>query len=134
MLNRNQILDKLKNLNFPENQYCVMTGAALVLHGVRSDTTDIDIGCTSKLFKELLHRGFELIEKESFEAIVIDGCIEIFEDWVPEKIELIEGIPVADINSIRQYKERLGRDKDIRDIELIDKFLEQKTNYKLSQI
>lgn len=134
MLNRNQILDKLKSLNFPKNQYCVMTGAALVIHGVRPDTTDIDIGCTSKLFKELLHRGFELIEKESFEAIVIDGYIEIFEDWVPENIELIEGIPVADINSIRQYKERLGRDKDIRDIELIDRFLEQKTNYKLSQI
>lgn len=126
MLNRSQILDKLKSLNFPANQYCVMTGAALVIHGIKPETTDIDIGCSSKLFKALLNRGFELIEKMSFEAIIIDECIEIFEDWLPEKIELIEGIPVADINSIRRYKERLGRDKDIRDIELIDRFLEQK--------
>ncbi len=127
MLNRNQILDKLKSLNFFQNQYCVMTGAALVLHGVRPETNDIDIGCTSKLFKELLNKGFELIKKNKFEAIVIDGCIEIFEDWVPDNIELIEGIPVADINSIRVYKERLGREKDLKDIVLIDRFLEQKT-------
>lgn len=126
MLDKNQILDKLKNLNFPKSQYCVMTGAALVLHGIKPETADIDIGCTSTLFKELLNKGFEIKHKKPFEAIIIDDCIEIYENWAPEKTEIVEGIPVADIKSIRKYKEELGRHKDLKDIELIDKFLEQK--------
>ncbi|MDF2521747.1 MAG: hypothetical protein K0R84_2375 [Clostridia bacterium] len=125
MLNREQIMDKLKELNFPKEQFCVMTGAALVLHGVRQETADIDIGCTKELFAKLLQSGFELAAGKVYRGIVIEGFIEIFEDWMPEKSILIDGIPVADIHDIRRYKEQKGRDKDLRDIELIDRFINQ---------
>lgn len=125
MLDKMQILDKLKDLKFPVEDYCVMTGAALVLYGVRQETADIDIGCSSKLFKQLLQRGFEIRKRKNHEGIVIDDCIEIFEDWMPEKKLIIQGIPVADIQEIRKYKEQLGRSKDLRDIELIDMFLKK---------
>jgi hypothetical protein len=129
MLNKEQILDKLKNLNFPDEDYCVMTGAALVLYGVRQETADIDIGCTPKLFEMLLQSGFEVMQEKSYKGITIDGCIEIFENWMPEKRAFVYGIPVADILDIRKYKEQLGRDKDLRDIELIDRFLEKENKF-----
>lgn len=126
MLNKEQILDKLMSLDFPKDQYCVMTGAALVLHGVKQETADIDIGCTSELFTELLKRGFEVIKDKPSKGILIDGCIEVFEDWMPAKTCLIQGIPSADLLEIKNFKEQLGRDKDLRDIMLIDRFLNEK--------
>ena len=46
---------------------------------------------------------------------------------MPEDITRIEGVPVASLQSIRQLKESLGREKDWEDIRRIDKLLaEQK--------
>lgn len=126
MLKEQQILDKLKSLNFPVDDYCVMTGAALVLYGVREETADIDIGCNARLFAELLQRGFNTEQRNEHKGIVIDKCVEIFEGWLPDRKTLIKGIPVADILEIRKYKEQLGRDKDLKDIELINRFLNKK--------
>jgi hypothetical protein len=100
-----------------------MTGAALVLHGVKEYAGDIDIGCSEELFQSLLQRGYKLQQIKSYEGIIIDDCIEIYRNWQSEKVVYIEDIPVADINYIRKYKEDLGREKDLRDIELIDEYL-----------
>lgn len=129
MLNKEQILDKLKGLGFPKDQYCVMTGAALVLYGVKPETADIDIGCTCQLFSELQQRGFGITKEKPGKGIVIDDNIEIFEDWMPEKKNLIYDVPVANLLDIRKFKEQLGRDKDLRDIALIDKFLSVKNKF-----
>lgn len=123
MLNKKDILQKLKELNFQKDEYCVMTGAALVLQGVKEYTVDIDIGGSEKLFESLLQRGYKLQQLKSFECIIIDDCIEIFRNWQAEKIVYIEDVPVADIYCIRKYKNDLAREKDLKDIELIDNYL-----------
>lgn len=126
MLNKAAILQKLKELNLPKDQYCIMTGAALVLHGVKKYTRDIDIGCTEELFQRLLRQGHKLKQLKSFEGITIDDCMEIFKNWQVEKVVFIDDIPVADIYCIRKFKQGLYREKDIRDIELIDEFIAAK--------
>lgn len=123
MLNKKFILQKLKELNFPKNQYCVMTGAALVLQGVKECTRDIDIGCSEELFQSLLKQGYKLQQLKSFEGIIMDETIEIFRNWQAENIVYIEDIPVAELCCIRKYKNDLGREKDLKDIELIDVYL-----------
>lgn len=123
MLNKKVILQKLKELNFPKNQYCVMTGAALVLQGVKEYTNDIDIGCSEALFQSLLKQGYKLQQLKSFEGIIMDDCIEIFRNWQAENTVYIEDTPVADIYCIRNYKKTLGRAKDLEDIALIDVYL-----------
>ena len=123
MLNKEEILYKLKSLNLPKDQYCVMTGAALVLHSIKLNTRDIDIGCSEELFQDLLQQGYKLQQVKSFECIIIEDCIEIFRNWQAENIVYIEDIPVADIYSIRKYKDNLAREKDLKDIELIDVYL-----------
>jgi hypothetical protein len=123
MLNKVDILLKLKNLNLPKDHYCVMTGAALVLHDIKKYTRDIDIGCSEQLFQRLLHDGYKLQQLAKFEGIIIDDCIEIFRNWQAEKIVYIHNIPVSDIYCIRKYKQDLAREKDLKDIELIDEYL-----------
>ncbi|MDF2532445.1 MAG: hypothetical protein K0Q65_2026 [Clostridia bacterium] len=100
-----------------------MTGAALVLQGVKEYTRDIDIGCSEELFQNILKQGYQLKQLKSFEGIIIDEIIEVFRNWQAEKIVYIENIPVAEIYCIRKYKDNLGREKDLRDIELIDIYL-----------
>lgn len=123
MLNKEAILQKLKGLNFPVNQYCVMTGAALVLQEVKEFTRDIDIGCSEELFQSLLKQGYQVEQMKSYEGIIIDQTIEIFRNWQAENIVYIEDIPVAELYSIRKYKKDLGREKDLEDIKLIDVYL-----------
>lgn len=126
MLNKSDIIKKLKSLSLERDKYCIMTGAALVLHGVREYTRDIDIGCSDQQFDLLLQQGYEMQQLKSFEGIIIDGCIEIFRNWMAEKIVYIEDLPVADIYCIRKYKLNLAREKDLKDIELIDEYLNTK--------
>ena len=123
MLNKQDILQKLKRLDFPKDQYCVMTGAAMVLLGVKEHTNDIDIGCSEVLFQNLLKQGYKLQQLKSIEGIIIEDDIEIFRNWNAEKVVYIEDIPLADTYSIRKYKSDLGREKDFKDIELIDIYL-----------
>lgn len=126
MLNKHEILSKLKQLSLMPEQYCVMTGAAMVLYGMKPQTQDIDLGCTEKQFEELQKRGYLSQEKKGNLCILIEDSIEIYRNWLPEKIVYIEGIPLADIDCIRDFKQHLGREKDIKDLVLIDEFLKHK--------
>lgn len=125
MLQKKDIIQKLNQLVLDPKQYCVMTGAAMVLHGIKQQTQDIDIGCSDEVYEELQHRGFKVDRSKKFECIEIDGCIEIFRNWTAEKKVYVEDIPIADIYSIRQYKQELSREKDLLDLALIDEFLKQ---------
>lgn len=123
MLDKREIILKLRALDLPKDQYCVMTGAALVLHGVKDCTQDIDIGCSEQLYNRLLSQGYMEQQIKRFKGIVIDDCIEIFRNWQADKVVYIDDIPAADIYSVRKYKQELGREKDLMDIELIDEYL-----------
>ena len=49
--------------------------------------------------------------------------IEVFENWLMDRVELVEGVPVVSLQGLRQMKAALGREKDLRDIARIDAFL-----------
>ena len=52
-MNRKEILNILKKLNFSQNEFVVLSGASLVVQQVKSKTNDIDIGVSETLFKKL---------------------------------------------------------------------------------
>jgi hypothetical protein len=131
MFNKSRIIQSLKALKLPRDQYCVMTGAALVLQDVKEYTQDIDIGCSDELYYKLRQQGYILKQYKDYEGIIIDEGIEMYRNWHAEKKVYIEEIPVADILSVRSYKQKLGREKDLLDIILIDKFLAAKEKTEL---
>lgn len=128
MLDKGEIIEILIKLNLPKDQYCVMTGAALVLHGVKQNTRDIDIGCSVELYQSLLEQGYETKQIKEHKGIFIGDHIEIFGNWHADKMVYIDGVPAADIYSIRNYKKKLGREKDLADIAIIDQYLAAKEN------
>ena len=49
---------RLAELALDTNEYRINAGGAMVLHGLREETHDLDIWCTKKLGDALLRRGF----------------------------------------------------------------------------
>ena len=119
-MNREAVFDELKKISFDIKEYWVTSGAAMVLYGVKKETRDIDLGCTSKLAEKLQKEGYYTeVLVDGTRRIQLSETIEIFENWVEDKVVMIEGIPVVSVEGIILMKEKLGRDKDLIDICLI---------------
>lgn len=48
------------------------------------------------------------------------------ENWFVDEIIIADGLPVASLESIRKQKMQLGREKDIKDIKMIEKYIKSK--------
>lgn len=92
----------------------------MVLYGLREQTSDIDLGCTSELADFLQEKGFPVEQlPDGTRKIVVAEDVEIFENWLEDRVERFEGIPVISIQGLIWMKRALGREKDFRDIQLI---------------
>lgn len=124
MLDRAQILRRLGVTGLDRDHYWVLAGAAMVLHGVKPETPDIDLGCDTALADALQAAGYEtMIDPDGSRRIRYGADIELFENWRAGQVERIENIPVLSLAGIVELKRRLGREKDQRDIALIRDFL-----------
>ena len=87
---------------------------------MRKQTSDIDLGCTSELADFLQEKGFPVEQlPDGTRKIVVAEDVEIFENWLEDRVERFEGIPVISIQGLIWMKRALGREKDFRDIQLI---------------
>ena len=50
--------------------------------------------------------------------------VEVFENWLMDRVELVDGVPVVSLKGLREMKRALGREKDLRDVARIDAFLQ----------
>ena len=127
MFDKQSLPQRLKELSFPEKEYWVVAGGAMVLHGLRPQTHDIDLGCSTLLADKLEQQGYCVSHcEDGTRKIVYSEDIEIFENWIEDKVEIINGVPVVSVDGLIQMKRKLGRDKDLADIALIEKA--RKTN------
>ena len=120
-MNRTQLLERLKTLAFDKNDYWLITGGAMVLYGLRAETGDIDLGCTREMADALEASGLTpTILKDGTRKFLYGEDIEIFEEWLYDRVELVEGVPVISLNGLLAMKKTLGREKDLRDVRLIE--------------
>lgn len=117
------IIQRLLRLNFDKSEYWVVTGGAMVLHGIREETGDLDLGCTAKLAGELERRGCSTVRMEDgARKIVLEPDVELFENWLYDRVDRIEDIPVISLEGLIAMKKALGRAKDFLDIQKIEAF------------
>jgi len=129
------ILQKIKELNFPKDQYVVVGSGILDVLRIRK-SNDIDIAVTESLHKELKesgeweeHKRYELIRvflKKDVYEIIPQLNWENYNTTTEEAISsaiIIEDIPFMNLNELIKFKTALGREKDFKDIELIKEYL-----------
>jgi hypothetical protein len=128
-MNRDQVLAELRALKLTPGQYVVVGGAALAIRDIR-DTEDIDLVVTAQLFDELVSRGWQSKTRPSgkpglkfarAEAYLDVNC-EAFgqsTSWLLEHAERVHDTLLVDLPTLAQFKAGYGRDKDVRDLQLI---------------
>ena len=122
-MNKQDIINRLKEFPYSKDEYWVITGSAMVLYGIREMTHDIDMGCSSKMADQLGKDGYvPTLTESGNRKFVIGDEIEIFENWKYGSIERIDGVPVLSLDGLIEMKKSLGREKDYRDIYLIEEF------------
>ena len=52
-MNKEQLLDLLQELNLPKDEYYVLSGASLVIRGIREQAGDLDLCISRKLFEQI---------------------------------------------------------------------------------
>jgi hypothetical protein len=125
------IFEDVKKLNLPEGEYAVVGSGVLSAHGIRQHQ-DVDLIVTSKLFDTLKSEGWEDVPGKH--AVIKKGMYEAdadfkYKEYQPnhtqliQQAELIEGVPFIRLDELVKFKRALGRDKDKRDIELVERYL-----------
>ena len=122
MFDKCSLLQRLRDLPFSDKEYWVVAGAAMVLHGFRPQTQDIDLGCSTSLADELEQQGYAVTYcEDGNRKILYSEDVEIFENWIEGTVEIMNGVPVVCVEGLIRMKKKLGREKDLADIVLIEK-------------
>jgi hypothetical protein len=138
LYNLKRIEEKLKDLNLPFGQYILVGGSALAARNIR-ETKDLDIAVLPKLFEHLLEEGWVLDDvyrsKWNRRRVIKEG-VEIYPDMYLEKAdvflnveelisgaEIINGFPFQNLDHLKMCKLDTGREKDLVDVALIEKYL-----------
>lgn len=134
-MNKMDVLVKVKTclseVGINDNEYIIVYGAAMVLHGLKQECNDIDITVTPEAWDRIVkeknietrnytrkpgHLVFTCHEDVDF----FRGAVGMVTDPVGEEVD---GVTIQTLESLRNEKLERGRDKDLIDVKLIDEFI-----------
>lgn len=137
--NKNQLrFEAIKKLNLPLGQYAITGSGALGIRNLR-EINDIDLIVTLELWKSLA-ATYGVTDTNSVEKITFPKeAIEAFREGsfyaapkdedaptVAERIakaEVIDGLPFESLEHVLYYKQKMGREKDLKDVQAIEEWL-----------
>ena len=128
-------LENLKKLDLPEGQFVVVGSGPMGTRGIR-ESQDLDVIVTATLWDDLIKK-YPTVNKGGIDYIVLENDIEIIDpvtgifsnssvvpvEEIFEKADLFDGIKFINLDNLKKIKAKMARDKDLRDIELIDIYL-----------
>ncbi len=120
-----ELLNLLKELNFPKDEYYVLSGASLVLRGIKEEANDLDLCISKELFNQIKDK-FNLTDERKNECgfYKINDNLEIVVDKKEDfKMEMGEKYNLENLQTILDFKIKRNKPKDKEDIENIKKYL-----------
>lgn len=131
-------LESLVRLHLPTEQYVVVSSGALAVRGIR-DSRDLDIVVTESLWNDLVHKHPIARNSNGVRILQLDNTIEVLQphdsmfgdsiivpfQTICEHADIFCGIKFIALGHLKMIKQVMGRDKDLRDIELIDQYLSE---------
>ncbi|HHE76422.1 MAG TPA: hypothetical protein ENL27_00315 [Candidatus Parcubacteria bacterium] len=123
-----ELLEELKRLNLPDGGYAIYGSGPMAVRGLR-DANDLDIVVKDELYEKLREK---YKDKEIKTGHIKIGDIEIFASFnslidnpeeVIDRTEELNGFRFIRLEDLIRWKQKLGREKDLKDIKLIKKYL-----------
>ncbi|MGD8373586.1 MAG: hypothetical protein PVI21_01885 [Candidatus Woesebacteria bacterium] len=125
------IFDKISELNLPKNSYVVVGGGTLVALGLLDWDEDVDICVAPEIFELYKSNGWRQ-EKWGDKIVLKNDVYDVgvgFGDWTLADLladsMLVNDIPFISLKKLLQWKQRMGRPKDLLHIELIKKYIKE---------
>lgn len=125
-MDKEEVIKRLRELNLPKDEYYVLSGASLVLRGIREKCSDIDLCISEELFanvKDKLKLTPDKINSCNFYHLN-DSLEIIVNEKAHFNMEEGEEFNLENINTILAFKESRNLPKDQKDIININKYLE----------
>lgn len=130
---KHPLFEELRKLSLASGEYAVFGSGPMWVRGIR-ESNDIDVIARGKAWEWAKENGNVIIKENSrLEcAQFANGDIEIYHDWYPgqwnineliETAEIIENIPFVRLESVIEWKKKMGREKDEKDLILIQEYL-----------
>lgn len=138
-MNKKEVIETLEKNNLDKEKYVIISGAAMVLNGIKEETNDIDIVVDPDYEKKLLETKKCQLEKEIiddskiYKAYMIDDIINFSTHYFNEyKYETKDGFHIQTAEEILKLKNRLNREKDKTDIKALKEYINKKNINSLS--
>lgn len=127
------IYQKVKSLKLPKDKYVVFAGSALEGYGIRK-SKDIDIVVTKDVYQKLKNKEWKEVVEPSGHKVLKKGIFGIGNNFhyngyrtstenLIKTANIIKGVPFADLKEVIKFKKVANRDKDKKDVELINQHL-----------
>lgn len=118
----------LEKYNLNKEEYIILSGAVLVIFGVKNETHDIDLAVSDQLYKYLEANYNCIVDQydDEYKANVylIDNVINFGPKYFNEiEYEYYDGYKIQTLESIIKLKKDLGREKDFDDLKKIAVYL-----------
>jgi hypothetical protein len=125
-----RIIDRIHRLDLPEKEFIVIGSGLLDVWNLRQ-ANDIDLVVTPRLFKQLSRTGNYTMSMKYDEPFLQAEDREIWLTWgtgrdfvfLRKNALVIEGILFVHPDIIIDHKKRRGTQKDLNDIQLIERYL-----------
>lgn len=120
-MNKREIKEYLKKYKLDSSKYIVISGAAMVLQGFKETANDIDIAVDTDYYNYLLNNYDCKLEENTTDVYYIDNVINFGKLYYDKDKIYIDNIPVQTVDNLIKLKKSFNREKDIKDLALIDK-------------
>lgn len=125
--------EAIGHLHFPQDSFMVVGSGILNALHIRA-SNDIDLIISEELFYLLKDRGWQIAKREDGTLKITYKQFECMTDWYGKTLKemlkdaiFIDDIPYMSLDDVYEWKRRLGRPKDLTDLQLIK-------NYRLHQV
>ena len=130
-----EVIRQTKELGLPSDEFTIVGSGSLAVRGIR-EAKDIDLLITKDFYDKLKAEGWkeEHFPKSKREWVLSSGPFDAATTWSvndyepePQQLirdsDVIEGIRFVNLKDLLTWKKACRREKDLRDIKLIEEYL-----------
>lgn len=124
-MNKQELIDLIEKLELPKDEYYILSSGSLALYNLREEVGDLDLCISKELFEDLKKKfGITEADKNKCGFYKVNDLVEcVVDDKKDFTRDFREGYPVEKLESVLNFKKGLMRQKDLKDIENIEKYL-----------
>ena len=123
-MNKAEFLEKLDALQLDKTKYCITSGGAMLIHGLKETTHDIDIKVQPDYFEALKSR-FIFKKSPKFDYLYeLNEYTEVaVQPFKKNDVDIVDGYPVLKLELELAWKIEHNRPKDKEAIKILKEYL-----------